>query len=153
VKDIQSGINAALQSMNTGTGEVETGAGLVKHSGETLSKILESVRATNDRIQGIANAAARLAAGSEDVVTAVGSMTAITEKSVAATQEMAAGSGQVGENVSSIAAVARESAAAAQEVSASAEELSASTDEIARQAEDLSRMAAELAGEVARFKV
>jgi len=153
INNIQKGTSVAVEAMEVGTREVETGAQLADNAGEALREILTTITQANDQIQSITAAIEQISASSAEVVKAVDNVAAITEENTAATEEMSASSTEVQLAISNIAAIAEQSSASVEEVSASTEEMNASTEEIASSAEALSRMAQELQEMVARFKV
>lgn len=153
INNIQKGTSQAVNAMELGTREVETGTVLADDAGKALQAILANITQASDQIQSISAAIEQVSASSAEVVTAVDNVAAITEQNTAATEEMSANSTQVENAIDNIAAIAMQSSASAQQISTSTEEITASTAEITGSAQSLSAMALELQGLVNRFKL
>ncbi|TCD10963.1 methyl-accepting chemotaxis protein [Oricola cellulosilytica] len=72
------------------TDEVEGGVGLVKATGEALTKIAEQVTDINDHIASIAKAAREQATGLAEINSAVGQMDKVTQQNAAMVEETTA---------------------------------------------------------------
>jgi methyl-accepting chemotaxis protein len=153
IKQIETGTQAVVTSMEQVTEKVVAGSALTDHAATALAAISASVGQTGADVGAITGATDKLLADSKQVARAVDAVAAVTEENTAATEEMAAGAEQVTTAVQSIAATSEENAAAAEEVAASVEELNAGTEEIALTARGLAQAAAELQMHVSRFKV
>lgn len=90
---------------------------------------------------------------SEELISAVDSVSAIVEENTASTEQMAANSNEVIMAIESIASVSEENSAAIEEVSVNAEEMSAQVEEVTTSAQSLSEMALTLQEVVAQFKL
>ncbi len=153
ITNIQHLTEAAVISMEEGTGEVEQGAGLAFDAGNALKEILETVSETYTQVQSISAAAEQISASSQEVVKAIDNVSAITEENTAATQELTASSTQVNRSMEGVASVTEETSAAVEEVSASTQQLTASIEEISAASDSLAGMAEELREMVARFRL
>ena len=56
IRNIQNGTSTAVNSMQEGSKEVESGSALVSQTGESLQQIVEVIEGLTDRIQQIATA-------------------------------------------------------------------------------------------------
>jgi len=153
ITNIQRLTEAAVISMEEGTGEVEKGAGLALDAGNALKEILETVAETYTQVQSISAAAQQISAGSQEVVRAIDNVSAITEENTAATQELTASSAEVNKSMGGVASITEETSAAAEEVSASTQQLTASIEEISAASESLAGMAEELREMVTKFRL
>jgi methyl-accepting chemotaxis protein len=153
IKDIQHTVGEAIQAMEEGTAEVETGVAQADESGQALTGILTAVETVNKQMGEIAGAAQQMDASTEEMVSAMDSVSAIVEENTAMTEEMAASSGEVSQSFENIASVSEENSAATEEVSASTEEMAAQAEEVTASAQALREMAQELQQTVAQFKL
>ncbi|ADG83466.1 methyl-accepting chemotaxis protein [Thermincola potens] len=153
ITDIQRGTKVAIDSMQTGTSEVEQGVVLAQEAGRSLKEIVDGVKNSGENIHKIMELINNILTGSREVSQAVNNVAAITEENSAATEEMSASAQQVNSSIQNVASISEENASAAEEVSASTEELTASIEEISASSEQLARMAEELQGLVSKFRV
>ena len=153
INNIQRGTKVAVESMQTGTKEVEEGVNLAQEAGQSLNEIVDGVKTSGENVHKIMGLINEVLNSSQEVSKAVDNVAAITEENTAATEEMSASAEQVNSSMQSIASITEESAASAEEVSASSEELTASIEEISASSEQLAKMAQELQGIVAQFRV
>lgn len=141
---IQKGTAGAVEAMESGTQEVERGAGLAVDAGAALDKIISTVEKTNEQLERISNHVNNISGQSGEVVMAIDEVSAVAETNRTVAETMSINSERVIETVNNIAAIAEESAASAEEVLASTEEMTASTQEIADSAQNLADMAIKL---------
>lgn len=153
ITDIQRGTKVAVESMEVGTKQVESGVELAQKAGDSLNEIVSGVQTAGEQVNKIMGIIKEILDSSQIVSEAVNNVAAITEENTAATEEMSAAAEQANSSMQSIASVSEESAAAAEEVSASTEELTATIEEISASSEQLAKMASELQTMVARFRV
>jgi methyl-accepting chemotaxis protein len=153
IRQVQSGTQHAVDAMQTGAQQVESGTAKAKRAGEALGEILASVEDTARQATEIAAAVQHMAASSGEVTEAMTSISAVVEESTAATEEMSAQAGQVTSAIANIAAVAEEQSAATEEVSASSEEMTAQVEQMSAQAQQLASTAKELRELVAQFRL
>ncbi|WP_026585434.1 methyl-accepting chemotaxis protein [Bacillus sp. J33] len=125
ISSIQADTSKAIQSMDTGTEEVEKGIELVGNAGEAFTHIQQFADTVASQIQEVTSSIKELTDGAEQVVSIVN---AIEEVAAITTAE-------------------------SQDVSAATEEQLASMEEIAASAVSLSHMAEELLESVKKFKV
>jgi len=125
IEEIQGETQRAVEVVEAGARETETGAATVEQAREAFVRIGVVVDDVSVRV--------------EEIATKI--------------QAVAAGSARMREDMSDVASVAEESSAATQQVSASGEQTSASTYEIAASARGLAVTAEELNALVAQFRI
>ncbi|MFZ5826833.1 MAG: methyl-accepting chemotaxis protein [Bacillota bacterium] len=153
IHSIQERTAQVVETMDTGTTEVERGSRLASEAGERLAEILVTVEKAAGDVRQVAQAAEKVQRDAGRVVEAFAAMAAVTEENTASTEEMAASANEVTDGVMAIADVAQENAAAAEEVSASLEELTAASEQVAANAHELTRIAQDLQQQVSSFKL
>ncbi|MFN7252619.1 MAG: methyl-accepting chemotaxis protein [Anaerobacillus sp.] len=124
IKEIQVNTTDAVDYMNKGEHEVQSGIILVNEAGEAFGRISSSVQQVTEQIQQVSRASKQLTAGTEIITSSI-------------------------ENLVNIS---NESFTAAQNVAASSQEQLASIEEIATSADNLSATATELQNLVSRLK-
>ncbi|MBO8162092.1 MAG: HAMP domain-containing protein [Brevibacillus sp.] len=90
IVEIQSDTDLAVNAMNKGTKEVETGMTLVNEAGEAFQKIIASVQQVAVQIIEVAEAAGNLLAGSDQVANSLAEAETITTETSSHTQSVAA---------------------------------------------------------------
>ncbi|MGE3961699.1 MAG: methyl-accepting chemotaxis protein [Dehalococcoidia bacterium] len=151
ILDVQEGVERAVEAMNSGAADMQTGIGSASEAGEALAQIRESVDAVDGRIRGIAHRAAELQASGERMVEQLQSIRAVADQNSEAAEGMRELSTGVEDAAASIAAIAEENSASAEETSASAEAMSAQVEEIHTSTLELGHMADALRNAIARF--
>jgi methyl-accepting chemotaxis protein len=124
IKEIQVNTTDAVDYMNKGEHEVQSGIMLVNEAGEAFGRISSSVQQVTEQIQQVSHASKQLTSGTEIITSSI-------------------------ENLVNIS---NESFTAAQNVAASSQEQLASIEEIATSADNLSATATELQKLVSRLK-
>lgn len=125
ISRIQGDTDKAVQVMNRGKAEVETGAGLVQNAGVSFKDIRNSVETVSAQVEGISDSMQYVAGGSKQIIDAV----------------------------QQIEIISKDTAAQAQSVSAATEEQAASMEEISASSHALRQMAEQLQETVSRFRV
>ncbi|PKO00194.1 MAG: hypothetical protein CVU42_05495 [Chloroflexi bacterium HGW-Chloroflexi-4] len=146
-------VQEAVVAMKEGSKEVEQGVITAGQAGIVLNDILLAAEAVNKQAVMAGEASERMKLASEDLVSAVDSVSSIVEENTASTEEMAANSSEVTQAIEDIASVSEENSAAIEQVSASTEEMSAQVEEVTASAQSLSEMARDLQDLVAVFKL
>lgn len=90
IGEIQSDTDLAVNTMNRGTKEVETGMTLVNEAGEAFQKILAGVQQVAAQIIEVAEAAGNLLEGSDQVTDSLAEAEKITAETSSHTQSVAA---------------------------------------------------------------
>lgn len=153
VGGILSSVHEAVKAMQDGSGEVEKGMENANLAGSVLADILDAAEAVNRQAVLAGEASQHISNVSEELVTAVDSVSAVVEENTASTEEMAANSSEVTSAIESIASISEENSAAIEEVSASTEEMSAQVEEVTAAAHQLEEMSRSLKSVVAQFKL
>lgn len=153
IHSIQERTAQVVNTMDTGSSEVERGSRLASQAGERLAEILVTVEKAAGEVRQVAHAAECVQQDAGRVVEAFAAMAAVTEENTASTEEMAASANEVTESVTAIAEVAQQNAASVEEVSASLEELTAASEQVASNAQSLTRIAEGLQQQVAFFRL
>lgn len=125
IAGVRGEIASAADSMQAAQHEVATGKSVVETAGRLFGDIERCVEQVDHRVQGMTQAAARIAAGTDQVVQAI----------------------------EDISAVSQETADGAQTVSAATQQQLASMEQISASSAHLTRMAGELQTLVERFKL
>lgn len=150
---IQVTVAEAVEAMNDGAQEVETGVERAGQSGVALESILSAVASVNTQVSSIADAAQSINNSALELDNSMASVSAVVEENTAATEEMSAGSSEVNSAMEVIAANSEETSASIQEVSASTEEMTAQVQEVNDSALELASLAELLRDLVTRFKL
>jgi methyl-accepting chemotaxis protein len=106
IKTIQEESNKAVQSMQIGTTDVESGVKLTNQAGNSLKQIVDSVQSVTDMIQHIANAAKEQSIIGEEVASNLESVSHITQKTAEDAQHSSASSSQLYSMVSDMQGLA-----------------------------------------------
>lgn len=123
ITEIQRETTSAVQAMDEGTREVETGIQIAHETGEAFRRIMNSTQDVADQIQEISSVAEQMSAATE----------------------------QVTASILQLSSIAKESAASASSVAASTEEQRISMNQLSTSAEQLNQMAKELQQMINRF--
>ena len=150
---IQNSVAEAVDAMNDGALEVETGVERAGQSGVALNSILSAVESVNQQVSSIAEAAQKINDSAADLDNSMGSVSAVVEENTAATEEMSASSSEVTSAMELIASNSEETSASIEEVSASTEEMTAQVQEVTASAQELASLAESLREMVNRFKL
>ncbi len=152
IKSAQADIAEAVQTVDRGVTEIESGAHLSEEAGTALAQIIQAATLTASQAQEIEKASAEMSAIGAQVVKAVDEVSEVVEQNTAATEQMAASSRQVRQAIDTIAAVSEENGAASEQVTAATEEMAAQMDQVATSAQQLAEMALQLQEAVASFQ-
>jgi methyl-accepting chemotaxis protein len=153
INTIQQTITEAVQAMDQGTKEVESGLAQATEAGQVLGSILTTAEAVNRQTEEIAEAAQRMDISMNELMSAMETVSAVVEENAAATEEMSASADKVSQVIENISAIAEENSVASEEVSAAVEEVSAQVEEAAASAQSLAGMAETLTIAAAQFKL
>ena len=153
VSGIQASLRDAVDAMQEGSKDVETGYLLAADAGGSLDAILERSQTVGNQVERISIAAKQLNAFSSEMVAAIDRINTVVEQNAAATEQMIQNSKAASGSVGSSAGIAVENSAAAQEVSASVEEMSAQVEETLAAAQSLTDMSDEMEKSVSVFKI
>ncbi|MGM0843760.1 MAG: methyl-accepting chemotaxis protein [Bacillota bacterium] len=124
IQSIQADTLTTVDQMNQVTEDVNTGVGLIEHTGSTFKEILESAQNVASQVQEVTGVSEQMAASAQQVSASFEAFSSISENASARTQTVAG----------------------------LAEEQSASMEEITASAETLSKLAQDLQDQVGRFR-
>jgi methyl-accepting chemotaxis protein len=153
VGSIQASLQDAVNAMQQGSKDVESGYMMAADAGASLDAILEKSQSVAKQVERISIAAKVLNDFSSEMVAAIDGIDKVVGQNAAATQQMTQSSQSVSEAVASSAGIAADNSAAAQEVSASTEQMSAQVEETLAAAHSLTDMSDEMERSVSVFKV
>ncbi|WP_321417301.1 methyl-accepting chemotaxis protein [uncultured Methanomethylovorans sp.] len=125
IKEIQVGTENAVEAMDKGTGQVNTGS-------KALSETVQAV-------QSIVEGSGKVALMAQDIA--------------AAAQEQSASIEEITSSVEEISAISEQSAAGTQQASAAVEEQTSSMQELAKSAQELAKLSEDMQTYVARFSL
>jgi len=138
IRNIQEGIQTAVDSMTVATKEVEDGVDKVNNAGTALNDILSATDNVVSQVKSVSQLCEEVEKSSNEVFRVVDSVSTASEQSNAATEQMTASSTEVMKvielftaGIEQSSSVAEELSAAAQEQNASVEEMTASTTTLA----------------------
>jgi methyl-accepting chemotaxis protein len=152
IAKVQELTTGAVNAMDQGSTEVESGQELAGRAREALEKIAESINASSREIQAVSSAAASMDTMSRSVTEEMTSLAAITEETSASAEEMAASSQQVAAQIADSTQMSAKQAEDATKVSSATDEANRIVAEMTGNSENLSRMALDLAVLVGQFK-
>lgn len=181
IQAIQTDTKEAVESMKTGTDEVEKGAELAYQTKKALKNILAAISETVDQIQNITASTEEIAASSGTVVQNISNIEVIIKNNTEKISQVAENSTQIvsttqnvmnesknnqqatikiktsyeeiNSSIDNVSAIAEDTSSLAEEVTASTEEMTATMETTADQTESLSSMAKTLLSEINKFNV
>jgi methyl-accepting chemotaxis protein len=89
IKRIQEDTGNAVQSIESGTKEVETGKDLAKKAIEALDEIIGSTNSTIDAVNQVAAASEEQSSAAEQISKSIEGISSVTQESAAGTQQIA----------------------------------------------------------------
>ncbi len=153
VSGIQMGVKDAVNAMQQGGKEVDSGYRLATDAGLALDDILSRSKNVGIQVDRILAAADQLNTLSARTIEAIDGINRIIEQNAAATQHMVRGSKDLSASVDSSASVAEQNIAAAEAVSVSVEKMSAQAEEALTAARSLAEMSDDMRAAVSVFKI
>jgi methyl-accepting chemotaxis protein len=154
ITQVRQTIAEAVQAMDEGAAEVESGVLQADEAGQALESILVAAEAVDQQVEAIAAAAHQMDASTNELVNSIDTVSAVVEENTAVTEDMAAGAGKVSQAIENIAAIAEENSAASEEMSATAEVMAVQVKRVTGLAQSLvSAMAEELQALVVQFEL
>ena len=102
IKGIQAETRAAVEAMNQGVEEADSGAELSKRSGQALQEILEQVNEVAMQISQIATAVEEQGATTGEITSNIQQITAVVHDTASGAQQTAAAAGQLSELATSM---------------------------------------------------
>jgi len=153
IAQVQKGTAEAVEAMQVGAREVESGSALAERSGTALDEIAQAVAASNAAVARITVAVEAMEAAAGNVVSASDTIAAIAQSTNDAAVSMTESAARVNDSVESIAAISEENSASAEEVSAATQELSAQAQGVVASAGSLTAMSDKLRRLVRRWRL
>jgi methyl-accepting chemotaxis protein len=153
IAEVQQGTVEAVEAMEVGAREVESGTDLASKSGAALDEIARAVQSSNAAVARIAKAMDDMQECSAGLVTASDAIAAIAQETNGAAEAMTGSAEQVARAVESIAAISQQNSASAEQVSAATEQLSAQAEEVVASVSTLGEMANQLEDLAAQFRI
>ncbi|HEY3367474.1 MAG TPA: HAMP domain-containing methyl-accepting chemotaxis protein [Symbiobacteriaceae bacterium] len=150
---IRSQTTEAVQAMETGTAEVETGSRLAEDAGRALQTLLAASECTVRDAQTIADAAERDREIAAQMVKAIESAAAAAARNSQGAAAMAADANEVTALVAKVADISQRTASTAEQVSATAGGLQQTAESVSASSSGLEMIAQDFMGQVARFKL
>lgn len=120
VRKISSSTSEAVQAMHENKKEVDSGVSIVAGAGNALDRILSDVAETLKEVGGITTVTDEEVASSEKIVTLIGELSNVMERTAASTQEVASSTEETSASMESVSSSAEEVSAMAEELQAAA---------------------------------
>jgi methyl-accepting chemotaxis protein len=92
IETVQSGTHEAVESMQSGTAEVQTGMDLVNEAGTRLSEIVDGVQQVTDMVQQMASTIEEQTQTTEQIAGGVQSVAGLSQKNEGSVQQVASAS-------------------------------------------------------------
>ncbi len=153
IASIQVAVDAAVQAIDAGSAQVESGVQSAGAARQALEEILAAIQTTDDLAQTISQASRQMAEAAPAALAAMEHMTGITHANTRAAEEMTAASREVARAMDEVAADSEQTAASAQEVSASTEEVYTAAERTRASVAAMTEMAAALKNMTSRFRL
>ncbi|MCB0192650.1 MAG: methyl-accepting chemotaxis protein [Anaerolineae bacterium] len=159
-KDISSLIYAmqqtvadAIQAMDEGTREVESGVVRAQEAGHALATIINAAEKVDRQASEALSATHQMNNSSVELIKAMKRVSNVVEENTATTKEMAASAEEVDQAIKNIVSIGEENSAAVEEVSASTEEMNAQVEDVTSSVQSLAEMAQILTQLIGKFKL
>ena len=139
IKEIQFKTSVAVTTMDKASNEVQEGVVVINDAGKALENVIDQVKLTNSKIQGITKEIDGVAKNSDEIVHIVENISSVTEETSAAAEE--------------ISSITEQTAASSEEIASITEEQTASIEEISVSSQALAKIAENLSKQIAIFKI
>jgi len=153
IRNIQEGIQTAVDSMTVASREVEDGVEKVNNAGTALGDILNATDNVVAQVKSVSQLCEEVEKSSNEVFKVVDSVSTSSEQSNAATEQMTASSTEVMRVVEQFTAGIEESSSVAEELSAAAQEQNASVEEMTASTTNLAELSKQTKQMLDRFTV
>lgn len=153
IRHIKNGTAEAIEAMDEGISEVAKGKKLADRSGVVLSDMQNVVQATKENAQRMAVLVGETQEAMLNVSKDMDSLATIAEENARTSETMSHLTDDVVTGITEVAAISEENSASSEEVSASVEELTATAEEVSASAKELANAAEQLKKLVGSFKV
>lgn len=152
IRRIQNAVEGVVVAMETGDKEVSEGVSMASSAGGVLKRIQATVEQVKEQANLATEAAARMSASANHLVSATEAVSAVVEQNTAMTEEMSATSSEVLHSIGEIADGARDNSAAVEQVRASAVAMTAQVQSTTVSAQALEKMAFAMEAIVSQFR-
>jgi methyl-accepting chemotaxis protein len=153
IKGIQDETQEAVEAMDKGTAEVESGSKLAEHAGEAIEEIMNAINKVAEQLGHSTMLYNKMGEFAQKTAADVDSIALISEQNSDSARAATKSAGNVLDAVWAIANASEEAAQSAERVTASTEEQYKSLLGVANKIEMLSDMSKELEGLIGAFKV
>jgi methyl-accepting chemotaxis protein len=153
IKGIQDETQEAVEAMDKGTAEVESGSKLAEHAGEAIEGIMNAINEVAEQLKHSTMLYQKMDQFASKTASDVESIALISEQNSDSARAASKSAGQVLQSVRAIANASEDAAQSAEFVTASTEEQYQSLMNVANEIEMLSDMSKELEGLIGSFKV
>jgi methyl-accepting chemotaxis protein len=153
IKGIQDETQEAVEAMDKGTVEVESGSKLAEHAGEAIEEIMNAINKVAEQLTHSTMLYNKMGEFAQKTAADVDSIALISEQNSDSARAATKSAGNVLDAVWAIANASEEAAQSAERVTASTEEQYKSLMGVANKIEMLSDMSKELEGLIGSFKV
>ena len=150
---IQTTVSETAAAIEAEVREVEAGAAHSSQAAEALAGIVETVEAIQGRMTEISLATQEIGGATRSLSDAMGTVSAVVEENIAATQEIAGRAADVASAVSSLKSLSDHTSVALDEIKAAADEMNAQEAGVAGAIERMSELSAALEQQVIRLNV
>jgi methyl-accepting chemotaxis protein len=123
ISEIQSHTAKAVESMRSGTQEVESQTKVAESTSEVFERIRALIESVKDGVEEIQTSTESMAQASDGVSRSVADVAAVVEQSSAAAEELAASSDEVSASVETVSAAVQQQSSAARGLVQSSEQL------------------------------
>jgi len=153
IHTIQQTVTDAVATMQEGAREVEQGVLRSGRSEEALTNIIKSIENVNRQMNVIAGAAQEISSSSNELVTAMDTVSAVVEENTAATEMMFSNSQQVTQSIEIITGISEENNASVEKVHSSTGEINTQIEEVMIASQSLLEIAKTLESAVNQFQI
>jgi methyl-accepting chemotaxis protein len=153
IKGIQDETQEAVEAMDKGTAEVESGSKLAEHAGEAIEGIMNAINEVAEQLKHSTMLYRKMDQFASKTASDVESIALISEQNSDSARAASKSADQVLQSVRAIANASEDAAQSAEFVTASTEEQYQSLMSVANEIEMLSDMSKELEGLIGSFKV
>ncbi len=137
IEQIQRTVTEAVESMQTGTEQVDSGVKKAQLAGDALEKIVNSSKGVSEQADQATGIAKEMSGLADKLVNIANHVADLVEGNAGNAQQVAADTAEAISMVENIASVSQENAASVQEISASSQEMSAEIEEMTHLAREL----------------
>ena len=153
VRGIQSTVTEAVNAMEMGMREVNSGVERANDAGRALAEILKATEIVNKQADEARRMTGLVSKASDELIGSIEQVSAVIEQNTASAEEMAASSTELTSTMRKIADVSEDNSSSVHAVGSGAEEIHSQMEEVEEAAMELSQMARELQAAMEKFKL